>query len=459
MGLARPCVTTPPRTTLGTGATAVSVAQITAAILGAIVSIIVARSLGPDQTGAFNVIGAALLLTSQLATFGIGIALSFYVARRTWPAEEAFRQVELVACVVGVVAGGVGLLVASLLSDGAFRGIPIDTFAIAMVALPFSLAFYFVTQLSLALERYVTYAVVVVGQMLVYVTGVATLTPFLGLDGAVASSTFALAVAAVGLHIWGRRTLPPARPGWLGRSAERLGHAARFGVKSHASGVLQLMNQRLDIFILNASAAQATVGHYTIAVAVTTIGLLAPRSLFMVVLPRVASLEDASSRAEQRMVLEKTARHAFILGAGTACLLVVGVLLIPLLYGSRFEPSVTPGLILIPGVAMLGVATVLAGATTGKGLPEYSLYTALLVTPPTVLAYLLLIPALEEVGAAVASTGSYAAQGLVGLYFFRRATGFPPLRTLVPRGDDMRDYRHVAARARSRFRSRERGHR
>ena len=296
---------------------------------------------------------------------------------------------------------------AALGADEPLRGIPLEAVAIGMAFLPFAVFMAAQLQIALAADRHRTYAIASLANMLLYVALAAVLTPLIGLEGAVLGSAFPNAVVAVALVISARRSFGAPSPGWWRAKTTSLRRAVAFGSKSYASYALNLITQRVDIFILNGVAAQAVVGEYTVAVAVTMLGLLVPRSLAMAVLPRVASLADDEWAGGQDLVVRKAARHGMLIAAVSAVGLALGVLLIPILYGSDFSGAVTPGLILVPGVAMLGASAVLAGGMTGKGRPEYALYTGLIVTPPTLLGYWLAIPAFEAEGAAVASTVSY----------------------------------------------------
>ena len=66
--------------------------------------------------------------------------------------------------------------------------------------------------------------------------------------------------------------------------------AMRFGSKTYPANVLQFLNFRLDLFLLNALATTADVGRYSVAVSVTSVMWLLPRALSAVVFPRVAHL-------------------------------------------------------------------------------------------------------------------------------------------------------------------------
>jgi O-antigen/teichoic acid export membrane protein len=322
-----------------------------------------------------------------------------------------------------------------------------------MAALPFVLAWTYSSYAALAMDRYEAYALASAGQNTVALLLAPVLTLPLEVAGAVAAVTVSHAVIAAGLLRWGSRAFGAAPAGWLGETLSRARQAISFGLRANVSNILQLLNYRADLFVLNAVATSATVGRYAIAVSITSLGQLMPRALAAVVLPRVSALEASTETAALDMVVVKSVRHAVLIALGTSALLALGLLLVPFVYGRDFEDAIVLGLLLIPGIAFVGVAAVLSSTIVGKGRPQYSLYNVLIVTPPTLALYALLIPKLEAVGAALASTASYVATTLIAFYFFRRVTGVPP-GELLPRTADLADYRDLAARIRTRLRRR-----
>jgi O-antigen/teichoic acid export membrane protein len=228
--------------------------------------------------------------------------------------------------------------------------------------------------------------------------------------------------------------------------------ALGFGVKANASQALQFLNYRLDLFVLSAVAGEAIVGQYSVAVAVTSVLIVAPQALASFVFPRVAELNaDPSAGARERLAaLERSSVRHIALATLVAVPLVALVLVAGVrpIFGDAFGPAVELGLILLPGVAMFGLSFVLVAVTNGRGHPGYSLWTAAFATPVTVLLYLLLIPRLEGEGAALTSTLSYGLTFLMSALFFRRVTGSRVLPLLVPGTAELADVRRLLGRAR-----------
>jgi len=129
-------------------------------------------------------------------------------------------------------------------------------------------------------------------------------------------------------------------------------------------------------------------------------------------------------------------------------ILAVGV---PILYGKEFHETIPLGLILLPGVLLLGIGKILASAISGRGYPRYTLYVGAFSVPLTLALYFTLIPAFGTYGAAVASSISYGFTALGNWVYFRRVVPLGVRESFVPTFLDVADYREAARLARDRF--------
>jgi O-antigen/teichoic acid export membrane protein len=182
-----------------------------------------------------------------------------------------------------------------------------------------------------------------------------------------------------------------------------------------------------------------------VAVAVTGVLWLLPQALSDVLFPRIAALatrSDAASSRTLEFVETKSMRHTVLVVAAGACGLAAAlVFLVVPVYGAAFRPAVGLGLILLPGVALIGLTNPMAATLVGRGHPGYALATAAVVTPLTVLLYVLLIPSLHGTGAALASTVSYASSFVLIAVLYRRVTGRRVRDWLLPTRSELEDYR------------------
>jgi O-antigen/teichoic acid export membrane protein len=140
--------------------------------------------------------------------------------------------------------------------------------------------------------------------------------------------------------------------------------------------------------------------------------------------------------------LEDTTLRAFRIVFGVtlvavAAAAVVGMLLIPVVFGSRFSSSRTPFLILLPGALGYAGQKVFSSALTGLGRPGRSSFGPLMAVITGLALDALLIPAYGANGAALAASAAFGAGGLAAMVAFHASLPFR-FRELVPGRADVR---------------------
>jgi O-antigen/teichoic acid export membrane protein len=436
----------PTARSLAGGAALGAASRVSVAVTGALTTVAIARLLGPAGSGGFAIALSLVLILTVLTTLGVEQGVVYFVSGRAWSPRAAFRAVLGVAATLGVL-GAVGGFAVRLAVPSAFGGISVAGTAVVVAALPFALAWYFVSFAALAIDDYEGYVLPPAAQSALALALAGGLAAPFGLTGALAGLTASHALTGAGTALWAARRLPdlPPEPG---REPAGLRSATSFGMKTYASNVLQMLNYRLDLFILSGIAGRIAVGHYAVAVAVTSVLWLLPRALADVLFPRVAALsasEEPSDHDQRALVETKTLRHTVAIAAvASAALAIALVLLVVPVYGPDFRASVDLGLILLPGVALVALTGTLSATIVGRGRPGYVLAVTAFVTPLTVALYAVLIPALGAKGAALASSISYAASFVLTAVYYRRLTGEGLLARLVPTRSELDDYRTLA---------------
>ena len=429
----------PPTRPLTGGAVMTAVGKVGVTALGAITAIAIARLLGPSGSGAFFVAQSLIVLLTAATTLGVEHGIVYFVSSGKWASRSAYDTALRMGIAMGLAGACVGLAV-RLAAPSAFAGLPVWVVVVAVAGLPFALAWFYAMYVALAIDRYEAFVLPPFFQASgVLILGVLGALLY-GVNGAVTGMTASTVLVGVGTVAWAHRA-------FLSRSPGRgyLRSAISFGLKGYAANGLQLLNYRLDVFLLAAVASAVAVGEYAVAVAMTSVLWLLPGALADVLYPRVAHLhgrEDESAAEQLEMVETKSVRHAALIAvvSALAIALALVVLVVPL-FGSEFAAATELGLILLPGATLIGIAGVLSSTIVGRGKPAYSLYSALIVTPVTIGLYLSLIPWLDATGAALASTISYALSFVVASAFYYRATGRRVHRLLKPSRSELDDLR------------------
>jgi O-antigen/teichoic acid export membrane protein len=141
-----------------------------------------------------------------------------------------------------------------------------------------------------------------------------------------------------------------------------------------------------------------------------------------------------------------------VVGAGIA-----GALLIPMVFGSKFEGSISPFLLLLPGAWGYAAQKVFSSALTGLGQPGRSSLGPLTALLTGLALDAVLIPLYGAQGAAGAASAAFIAGGVASLVAFDLAVPFR-IRALVPTTADARTIVGVISGYRARRRtSRDRG--
>jgi O-antigen/teichoic acid export membrane protein len=424
-----------------------SVAQVVTALTGFLTTIIVARLTGPEGVGAFSVALSILLVLGALASLGLENGIAWSVAAGRWAPRAALRQTQLPAALLGMVGMAIALA-ARLIAPDAFGGLSVTMTAVAAAGLPFLISWQYSRWLAAAMDRYEAFALppALVSVLALVLCGVGAVVA--DVDGVIVGLLGAYVITAAVALVDAIRAVPREAGSQRGRAPLR--EATRFGLQANMANVLQLINFRIDLFVLSAVASGAELGRYATAVSVTSVMFLAPQTLAYIVFPRVAALSAQSGEEaeRQRAVVEaKGLRHVSLLTLVSLPVLAVAMAIaVPLLYGREFDQAVVLGLILLPGAALYGIGVVLAFVINGRGFPGYSLRAALISTPPALVLYAVLIPWLDAYGAAIASTVSYALSFVVTAVYYRRATGDRVAPLLVPTREEVADLRALARR-------------
>jgi len=190
----------------------------------------------------------------------------------------------------------------------------------------------------------------------------------------------------------------------------------KFGLRSYVGNVLQFFNYRLDVFLVNFFLGSASVGIYTVAVAMAEMLWYLPNAVGFVIFPKAA---NTSAEAMNRFTPRVFRITLMLTAAGAVVLALIGKPFIEIVYSPAFASAYGPMLALLPGVVLLGGGKVLTNEIAGRGYPQYNSIASGVSLVLTIGLDLLLIPTLGVLGAAIASSVAYVAIFILALLFYR----------------------------------------
>lgn len=173
------------------------------------------------------------------------------------------------------------------------------------------------------------------------------------------------------------------------------------------------LNYRTDILLLEKLSTLKQVGIYSLGVHITEQLWQVPFAISIVLFSRTANEKNHHLLTSQTIALAR--QSVIIIAILSLFVILLAPILIPLVFGKDFIPSVNIINLILPGVIVLVVFRVLSGQLAGMGKPQYGIYIFLPALILNVILNLLWIPEYGAAGAAYASNISYAA-GTIGYW-------------------------------------------
>ena len=411
-------------------------------------SISISRIEGADGAGLIALSTQFIFLATFVAGGGLRTSVTYRVGAGLWSARSALRGALVAAFCLGLLGAALGLGLFALLRDSALEDFNVAMAVSLMGALPFALVWWIVPAVPLARERYETYAALTVSGPVCVLLLCPAFALILGRTGSVIGFAAGWVLGGTITAVWAARyaRTKEARSG----PEHGVRDAGGFGAKAWVNDLFQLINLRPDLFILTAYYGVSDTGVYAVTVSITSLVWIVSQPLASVVLPRNAMV-TASADPGLTPVIPETGqgaavRHSVLVSLAAAIAVIPILALAPLVWGPGFGRTLTLGLIMLPGVALLGVGRVMVAAFTGEGAANEALFVGLVSFPLTFVAFLLVIPVHGSTGAAVVSCCSYIASSLLAAVLFFRAPGTSVRGSLIPRGSDLKDYVRLGRR-------------
>ncbi len=433
---------TPDRALRSTLATNVALAA-----LAVVTGVLAARLLGPSGEGELAAIQTWPLLLATLAMLGLPEALVYFVSRR----PERGKQLTSTAVLIGLL---------SSLAVG----------AVAWVALPFLLPAQQPQVVSAArvfLLIGCIYAVVGIphgslrGARAFTAWNLFRVAPGFAWLCILVTSWLVGHPSAIQLSRWYlggillcglpflvvvyRKLQGPLKP-----DARLAPDMLRFGLPSMLTSIPQTVNLRFDQLLIIAFLPARSLGFYVVAVAWG--GAVAPllSAVGSVLFPYVSTEQDTDRQGS--MVATALQGGALVAVATSVPFMLLAPFGLPLVFGSRFTPSIPSALVLVPAGAILAWAGIAEEGLRGLGRPTIVLVAEVVAAVVTVATLPLLLTTNGIFGAAVASLLGYSTVAVFTVFAISHLTHrrvrslviptWPVTKSLVVRGVSFLPGRH-----------------
>lgn len=422
--------------------------QTACALLGIGIEIFYARAFGADGRGVVGLCFMSIAACVMLGGLGID------TPALTWAADRGNRPADWLP---GVLAAGVlGSLIAGTLwiflywrwRPEFLKGITPGMAWLVLATVPCAIFFGYLMAIISGLERFRLRTGITLFEQL---AGLVALCLFVLLLGrkpelAVAANLLAIVVSTALCVITIRDYLRLPPDGTPVR--KQMFAAVGIGVPVILGNLATFFNYRLDVFIVNYFLNPAAVGIYALGVVVSEALWQIPRATALALFPRTARTAQAENGEFTCLVI----RQVFLIACITGLLIAAASpILVPLVFGPRFAPSVYVIWWILPGTVTLSVAKIMCADLAGRKKPQYASLFAFVSLILTVVLDFAWIPKHGYIGAAMASSASYIVNSVLIAIVLKKELNVSWRAFVIPHHSEWNVYLQLWNRYRARI--------
>jgi O-antigen/teichoic acid export membrane protein len=393
--------------------------------------LLVTRALGPSGRGTVAFLTVTALVTAWIARLGVTEATVVFAARSPELRPTLLTNSLAFSTCAGIA--GAALVCGTLSAVPALRpqgvgDVELAILAISIVAACLADAGY---RFMLGCSGFRTHATVTAVTSWIYPLLAVFLWRTFGLTVALGALLWAVTQglrAAILFWVAIRRVCGLGRP-----SLVVLRETIAFGVRAWFGTLADSLGFRIDQILLALIASEAALGFYVVAVNLSEILLYFPGAVSTALLPLAARSEEGPRLGQ---TLQAFRSASFVTLASMLASAVLAPPLIPIVFGPSFHASVTPFLLLLPGLLGFTAMIVFCNALVASSLPALSSVAPAACFVVGVALDFVLIPFFGASGASAAASAGYLAAGLTALLVYRRRVPFQLIELVVPKPGD-----------------------
>src|SRR5680860_1156440 len=400
-----------------------------------LIGVVVARTLGPSGKGLLAVIATIGTVVLQLGNLGIGTFNIYAISNKSVEKKDIIGNSFWLGLMIGIICFLIVLIFAFAFPT-IFRNIPRSYLLIYLLSLPFVFWTNFFSTILTGEQKFRKLNIfIIIGQAVNLVGVVLLLLVFklnvfsvlvwyalVNIINALLPMGFVLLVDGFHFHF---------NPKVFKKSLD-------YGFKICIAGIFAFLILRVDLYMVNFFKGMAEAGLYSLASTFGNIFFIIPLSIVTVIFPKI-NTEDKTKKESIAKYFRIFLFLVFLMAIGT---LLFIKLIIGLLYGQAFLPSVQPIILLLPGLIAFSVATVLGQYFMSIGYPLKITISWFLVAVLNIVLNFIYIPQYGMIAAALSSTVTYLLALGFHYYFFNKETGMGFYDVFVPRKAEIMDIFH-----------------
>jgi O-antigen/teichoic acid export membrane protein len=390
-------------------------AKLAAAVLGLPISIVIARSLGPEGRGAFAAVVTLAGIGMSLANLGLHSSNTYFLSRDKALLAPIVANSILVSLVCGTLAAV--MLAAVAWWIGTDRTAGQGLIAVALCGVPIGLAYMLLVNLLIALSSVARFNQIELGLKLTTLLLTLAVVVVFTADPAefLIAALLAQVVALVALWFSLGQNLACSISAV---SMDLLRKQLPFALRAYLASFLGYLMMRSDILLVQHIAGNEEAGQYAIAVAMADFLYMLPAAAGLLLFPKLSATTEGQAR--RRATWKLLAGIGLVMSAMGLMAALIAAPAISVLFGPRFLPAAPLFHVLAVAMVFNGMNNIVSNHLAAEGLPWVGVWVWAVGLGISVVLNLLWIPALGARGAALAAIVAYAVVLLIqSLFAFR----------------------------------------
>ncbi|MDZ7330970.1 MAG: oligosaccharide flippase family protein [candidate division KSB1 bacterium] len=391
------------------------VSLIIANICYLVIGVMIARALGPEGKGAWAIILMIIDYLALLSNLGLDAASVYYLGQGNHSRGQILSVIIYATIGLGLIALFIFTPIIWLWGDAIFAkgefdaGLSIG----AVLIVPLVLGLRLISSYFQGCLKIVKYNLLILIQLFfqiislylclvilkwqiwgIFISYVASLLIAIGMG------VIFLFVEGIGIEFHNSLAL-----------AKKMLH---YGFKGYIGNLIQFVNYKVDLFLVNLLLGLSATGIYSIAVNLASLCWFVSYAMATSLFPRAS----ASGKSSAELINRSASICLLLTGVSAGMLALICKPAIRLLYGEQFLLAAKAIYVLLPGVVIFVYTRILATYFSGNGRPLINSAISLASLAVSIPLNLILIPRLGLPGAALAITLAYiVSSGLSYLLF------------------------------------------
>lgn len=410
-------------------------------VLGFVSSVVIARSLGPQLQGIYNM---AILLPTLLYTFlnlGQEAATTYYTAKRHEDYDLVIGNVIAILLIFTTLSLLIGTISIFVLKASLFQGMAYKTLFLALIYAPLLFAFGMLTSILKAKDLFLlNNKINIVSKIgFIVLSAVVLVVPSVNWLVFCNLLIYAAGIIYIVRYLQIRKIKPRFDFGYQKKSFS-------FGLKSFLSNLITYLNYRVDTVLIKLFLGIQSVGIYGLAVSLAEQVWIVSSTVSTILFPKISKLEDEEARKD--ITIKTFKLVTLVTLAEVVFLVLIGDFIIPRIYSEAYAGAVAPFKYLLIGIFTLSSGRVLANDLAGRGKPELNTYGNIVSLLINLVFNFLLIPRYGISGAAISTAISYTLNTLLFIVIYCKEVNIGAARLLLITPTDLRDFTGMLAKRR-----------